>query len=313
MAAAPLLSVIICTHNPRPAYLARVLAGLQHQSLAREQWEMLVVDNASAEALAPLWDLSWHPRARHIREDELGLSAARQRGMREASAGLLVFVDDDNVLDPDYLNEALEIARSWPVLGAWSGSTIAEFEVEPAPYLRGHLGYLALREIRLPRWSNVMTCAEAEPYGAGMCVRADVADAYCRQHASTAIRLLDRRSPRDMSSGSDTEIAYVACSLGLGMGVFPNLRLTHLIPADRLGEAYLLRLMEGIATSGHVLAFKWRGEKPKSPLRGMELLRMLWNLARRRGFARRRYLAQIRGIVRARTIIAASPAARAPD
>ena len=59
---APELSVILCTHNPRAAFLAETLAGLRAQTLPPERWELLVVDNASNQPLVP--DLAWHPRAR---------------------------------------------------------------------------------------------------------------------------------------------------------------------------------------------------------------------------------------------------------
>src|ERR1700730_14399595 len=111
-------SVIICTHNPRLHYLRRVLDALRNQTLPLEQWELLLIDNASKEPLtSELWNMSWHPHARLIREEKLGLSSARIRGMRESSADLLVFVDDDNVLEPSYLFEAIRIKREWPLLG----------------------------------------------------------------------------------------------------------------------------------------------------------------------------------------------------
>ena len=56
--------------------------------------------------LADRFNISWHPNGRHVREDELGLTPARLRGVAEAVAELLVFVDDDNILDPDYLEQA---------------------------------------------------------------------------------------------------------------------------------------------------------------------------------------------------------------
>src|SRR5512132_4628719 len=103
------LSVIICAHNPRKLYLERTLRALQAQSLEHSRWELLLIDNASESPLSRDWDLSWHPHARHVVERELGLSAARLRGMREANCELLVFVDDDNVLDAEYLSEAVQI------------------------------------------------------------------------------------------------------------------------------------------------------------------------------------------------------------
>ena len=71
------VSVILCTHNPRPDYLDRVLASLRGQTLPAEQWEFLLVDNASKQPLAETWDISWHSCGRHVREEELGLTGAR--------------------------------------------------------------------------------------------------------------------------------------------------------------------------------------------------------------------------------------------
>ena len=104
------------------------------------QWELLLVDNASREPLTTAnCDLSWHPRARHVREDELGLGPARLRGMHEAAADMLVFVDDDNLLAPNYLEQAFRIKREWPMLGVWgSGVTIPEFEAQPADEWRDY-------------------------------------------------------------------------------------------------------------------------------------------------------------------------------
>jgi glycosyltransferase involved in cell wall biosynthesis len=40
------VSVVICTHNSRRGYLVRVLDALKAQTLPREQWELLLIDNA---------------------------------------------------------------------------------------------------------------------------------------------------------------------------------------------------------------------------------------------------------------------------
>ena len=138
-------SLILCTHNPRSDYLEEVLAGLRAQTLAPRKLELLLVDNASDEALAARWDLGWHPNGRHLREQELGLTPARIAGIEAAAAPILVFDDDDAILDADYLEIALEIAEAWPVLGAWgSGSPEGRFEVDPPEWAQPHLPWLAL-------------------------------------------------------------------------------------------------------------------------------------------------------------------------
>lgn len=300
------ISVIICTRNPRSQYLARVLAALRAQTLPIEQWELLIIDNVSQEPLTVAnWDLSWHPRARILREEELGIAAARMRGMREMAADTLVFVDDDNVLDPGYLAEVLRIGREWPQLGVWGGSIVPEFEVQPPEYLKEFLGCLALREIKTPRWSNVMTCLDAQPWGAGMSVRINVAKEYMMQFRKGAIQIMGARG-RSLLGGEDVEIGYVACSLGLGMGLFPEIKLTHLIPKDRIDEDYLVRMAEGIYTTAFLLTYKWLGIRPRSLFAGLGVASMLRDILYYRGMHRRMYLARLRGIVAARRIIAAA-------
>ena len=61
------ISVVICTHNPNPQSLARVLGALREQTLPLAQWSLVVVDNASTHpiAAAEAATLDWHPAGRH--------------------------------------------------------------------------------------------------------------------------------------------------------------------------------------------------------------------------------------------------------
>jgi glycosyltransferase involved in cell wall biosynthesis len=275
------------------------LEALRRQDLSTDLWQLLLVDNLSDVPLASNWDISWHPNSRHILEKELGLAAARRRGMREADGDLLVFVDDDNVLYPDYLSEALRISREWPILGVWgSGGTVPEYEIAPAEHLKQFIS----RQSQKPYWSNVPFCAEATPWGAGLCVRANVAAAYCRHYEQSPLQITGRKGKR-LSGGEDTEICIVSCNVGLGVGIFPELKLTHLIPKERVTEKYLLRLVEGSAASVLLLDYKWRGITPRSPLSVRGLVSMLKNILIRRGFDRRLYFANCSAAVYARRII----------
>jgi glycosyltransferase involved in cell wall biosynthesis len=304
------LSVLICSHNPRADFLRRTLHALKEQNLPLENWELLLVDNASAQPLAAAWDLSWHPHARHISESELGMSAARQRGMREAASDLLIFIDDDNVLDVNYLTRAREIKEGWPSLGVWgSGSIIPEYELQPGADVGELIPYLAIRQTKRTFWSNVFPCLEATPWGAGMCVRAKVADAYRRIIKESTILISGRRGDV-LLSGEDVETSWVACHIGLGMGVFPELKLTHLIAAKRVSPEYLVKLYEGTTISDALLVYKWTGVAPNSPYRPLNLLSSLKNLIVRRGFDRRIYYAKVRALAAARRIIRSSQLGR---
>ncbi len=249
----PDISVIICSYNPRADYLTQVLQALESQTLGKSQWELLLVDNASTDPLSQRVDLSWHQKARHVCEERLGLTHARLRGIRESTGEILVFVDDDNVLDPDFLEQSIRIAWEWPKLGTWAGQTRPGFESTPPDWTRAYWSRLVIREFDSDRWSNQPTAAEAMPCGAGMCVRRSVADYYLEMHSNGKRRVLMDRTGDSLLSGGDSDLAICACDLGLGMGLFTSLRLTHLIPAERLSEDYLVNLVESLAYSSIVL------------------------------------------------------------
>jgi hypothetical protein len=297
-------SVIICAHNPRSDYFARVLTSLRDQTFPLGNWELLIIDNASKVPLARDWDISWHPTARHIVESEVGLAVARRRGIREACADLIVFVDDDNVLDKTYLTQAVGIGRDWPSLGAWgSGSIQADFEVKPSESVMEFLPYLALRETASPQWSNVASCVQAMPWGAGLCVRKAVAAAYCQSCERSSIQISDRVGTTDLLSGGDKEIAFVCCTQGFGFGIFPELRITHLIPRHRISEKYLIQVIGGTVISDILLDYKWLNITPASPLGVRVLLSVLKTLLIHSGIDRRVRFASVRALAKANRII----------
>jgi Predicted glycosyltransferases len=304
MSTSPDISVLLCTHRPDPARLRATLDGLRRQTLPVARWELLVVDNASTPPLELADELAWHPLARVIREEKLGLTHARCAGISAAIASLLVFVDDDNVLDPRYLAAAVELADRRPDIGAFGGEVSPGFETEPAPELRPWLGVLALREVSAPRWAMYPEINDTLPCGAGLVVRAAVARRYLDAVRGDPVRAaLDRRGD-SLASCGDTDLALTAVDHGLGTGVFPELRLRHLIPARRVQPAYLLALIEDLERSRQVLCHL-RG-LPATPPPG--LVRRLWNALnawRHREFFHRVHAAVCRGRARAARDIAA--------
>jgi len=260
------ISVILCTHNPRKDYLRRVLAGLRAQTLPLHQWELLLVDNASAAPLAGRFDLSWHPNARHVREEELGLTPARLRGIREASGAILVFVDDDTVLAPDYLEQALTVGTEWPFVGIWGGSCLPEYETKLPDWVGDEVWRLTVQEVKEDIWSNLREGFTTIPPGAGMCVRKEVCQKFLARCQNEGARALGRKGSA-LSAYEDADLAHCALDLGLGTGKSTRLRLTHLIPAGRLTLDYFVRHAEGDAAS--LLVFRaLRGlpiQQPRPP------------------------------------------------
>jgi len=246
----PLISLILCTHNPRWEYLLRVITALKHQTLPTQQWELLVVDNASEQPLSSRLDLQWHPTATIIREEQLGLTHARLCGFKAANANLIVFVDDDNVLEQNYLTHVVQFFQEHPKLGAIAGKSLPQFEVEPEPWIKHYYSVLALRDfgdtaLTAPGNLGALT-AESYPYfapcGAGMALRTSLFATYTAQVASNPTRLALGRTGQQLTSGEDNDMILTLLAAGWGVGYFPQLTLTHLIAARRLQPRYLARL-----------------------------------------------------------------------
>jgi glycosyltransferase involved in cell wall biosynthesis len=267
------LSVIICSHNPRSDYLQRTLDALRAQTLPKQQWELLLVDNRSKDRLSECWDLSWHPHGRHIREDQLGLTSAFLTGIRESRGMMLIVVDDDNVLASDYLICALNKANRYPDVGVWNGSNTPEFEKAPAQWKRAFLPYLAINEEEADRVSRDIESAPL-PIGAGMVIRREVAEAYSFWMASATPRrkvALNRRGPRLYAGETDMELGIVAIRNGYACGRTPDLQLTHLMPRRRFSTGYLFRIVRDISYS-HVLIYRWHGLR-RGQVSGPEFVR----------------------------------------
>jgi len=246
------ISVIICTHNPRLDYLQLVLKSLEEQTLAKKEWELLLIDNRSDKSLKKTVDLFWHPYARIVRENKLGLTHARMRGIKESKTEILIFVDDDNVLNKDYLEQAVSIAARLPCLGCFGAAKIIPlFEKQPKKEVLEVADLLALRNILEDKWSNLPD-DDYVPWGAGLVVRASVAkkhSAALRQRKSNM--QLDRSGHMLLSCG-DNDFSWTACKNGYAKGVFTALRVSHLIPDERLKKSYLCQIAEGHGFS-HVL------------------------------------------------------------
>jgi len=245
------ISVVLPTRNPHAGRLQQTLAGLQAQSLAREEWELVVVDNGSTPPLtAARQPLLAELGARIVVEAEPGLTPARLAGIRAAHGEVLVFVDDDNVLASGHLEATARHFDSSPTLGTAGGPVIAEWEIPPPAWAREFQGLLALRDLgatpRLARGGPGAAWPDFAPVGAGLCVRRTHALAYADAVDRDPRRRALDRAGGSLASGGDNDLVFTALHAAGDVGYFPELQVTHLIPAGRLDRDYLARLNRGI-------------------------------------------------------------------
>jgi glycosyltransferase involved in cell wall biosynthesis len=270
-AGGPRVSVVLCTYNPRADLLAEVLGALARQTLPPRLFEVVVVDNNSTSPV----EVAGQPFAtRVVREPNPGLNHARRKGIEEARADLLVFVDDDNILDPDYLETALRIADADPSLGAYGG--LARGRLERADLPRWKLRLLDKLGVRdngpVALTSAVDRWGPWEPIGAGLVLRRVVAEHFLHlMGTSPHAPRLDRSGPTGLMSGGDTLMARSAYRVGLSCSYQPGLRLTHVIKGSRFDTKYLFRILHAHGKSVVVLNRALGVPVPRMTLPGLVL------------------------------------------
>lgn len=106
-----MISVII-PHLNQPDGLEACLRSLDAQSLGRDQFEVIVVDNGSLTL--PTEVVARHPGTRLLQEGRPGPGPARNTGVAAAAGDILAFIDADCRAHPDWLANARTALQSSP-------------------------------------------------------------------------------------------------------------------------------------------------------------------------------------------------------
>jgi glycosyltransferase involved in cell wall biosynthesis len=101
------ISVIIPTCN-RAALLQVTLHSLAEQTLAFDEYEVIVVDDESADHTAEMVQQQYAFKLTSIRQNHQGATLARNLGARHSRGALMIFVDDDIELVPSVLEKLLQ-------------------------------------------------------------------------------------------------------------------------------------------------------------------------------------------------------------
>jgi len=232
-----LITVALCTHNHADR-LTRTLEDLEKITSPSRPWEILVVDNASTDETPQLLsDTNWRPPGipvRVMREERLGLSNARNRALKEAHGKYLLFVDDDETPDPQWL-KAYERDMLTYAPDALGGCINVVFEHGERPAwlqdeLMGFLGHLDHGE---GCW---LTDPATPFYGGNFAVRTKI---------FTEIGDFDAelgRMGQINSGGEDTEFYRRLVARGFSVRWVPDAIINHRIRVDKLRRSYFLEL-----------------------------------------------------------------------
>ncbi|WP_297337041.1 glycosyltransferase [Algoriphagus sp.] len=113
----PLVSVIIPTYRDWDR-LEICLASLNKQSIAKEKFNIYIIDN---DPYSQVNNLNLPSNGYLVREEKKGSYAARNTGIKLAETPLLAFIDSDCIADPDWLKNAIRFLDTNPQIGLLGG------------------------------------------------------------------------------------------------------------------------------------------------------------------------------------------------
>ncbi len=114
---APEFSVVVTLYN-KAAEIRRTLRSVLKQTV--QDFEVLVINDGSTDGSRAAAETVVDPRIRIIDQANAGESAARNRGIAEARAALIAFLDGDDEWMPSFLATITRLTHSFPEAGAFA-------------------------------------------------------------------------------------------------------------------------------------------------------------------------------------------------
>lgn len=248
------ISVVICTYN-RAAYIRDAMESLLRQTLSRDAYEVIVVNNHSTDDTHAICTtfISSHPEANFIflNENRQGASFARNTGAAIAGSPLLCFMDDDAVAEPDYLERIVVFFQTHPDAGGLGGRILPKYiPAEPAwmshyvSSLVGHFHYSEEVSVFAPN---------KYPLESNMIIRKADFD---------TIKGFNSALPGVVGTlrigGEGKDFFFRLKKLGRTIYYDPAIRVQHVVETAKLTREYMYRVASGIG----------RGERVRTKQKG---------------------------------------------
>jgi glycosyltransferase involved in cell wall biosynthesis len=230
------VSVVVCTYNRGPSLLL-ALNSVASQTLAPSvEWEIIVVDNNSTdntrEIVATCSERNGG-RIRYVFESQQGLSRARNAGIREARGEMIVFVDDDVIAGPHWLQRLTQpmIEGEWVACG---GRITAPHDFDPPAWFSVG-GETDLLGALLPVFDLGADACDMTrpPYGANMAFRKVMFEKY------GMFRVDLGRCGNAYLMGEDVEFGSRLIAAGERLRYVPDAVVEHPVSEQRLSKKFL--------------------------------------------------------------------------
>lgn len=237
-------SIVTCFYNSARR-LERYLQALRRLDLQGEDVEFVFVDNASRDdTMECLRSASGSLPARVtlLTEPNPGLMHARSSGVAAAQGEFVLFLDDDNEPEPDYLKELSRLVDQYRDAVLFTGNCVLPEEYPAELGNAGVLPLLVIRELKGEFSFQLDTLVPPHiPWGAGLFARRSELVTACAAWSRGDVGITGRRGEQ-LSGGEDIWLAHYLTRTGTPVVFSDRLRITHRLDRDRFQAGYLARL-----------------------------------------------------------------------
>ena len=245
----PRITAAICTYNRYDA-LPGAIASLANQSLPREDFEILIVDNSSdhdrsrteSECFRQIPNLRW------TIEKTPGLSNARNVAVDLARSQLIAFMDDDAIAASNWLETLIAVFAEFGDAARVVGGRVVPHWGAPRPvWLPDRLlGFVSVVD-----WGGTARFASEGEWVAGtnIAFRLEALKAV----GGFPVHLGRKRGGQALLSNDETEVIGKIAAKGGRLIYAPDAAVEHLVPAERLTQSWFRRRAVWQAVSDYML------------------------------------------------------------
>ena len=295
-----MLSLIICTYN-REKYIYNVLKSIALNDYPQDNYEIVLINNNCTDNTKAECDRFRNdfPKVNFhcFNESRQGLSHARNCGIKNSQGDIFVYVDDDALVNEEYLRSYADFFASHPDIDAAGGPIIPQYETEEptwmSPIIKALLTgykYLGNQPKEFPK--------NDYPGGGNAAYRSSVFDKVGLFNVELG------RKGDSLVGAEEKDIFDKMTTLGMRFFYLPSAILYHLIPEKKLSQEYFNRLSYSIGKSERIRTkqiskakytkrllsegFKWIATIVLSlgytltlaPAKGWKLIQFRWNVTK---------------------------------
>lgn len=279
----PGVSAVVCCYNSAGVIIPTIKALTSQRIPPGIMYEVILVDNNCTDNTVQLAENIWKKEnlsypLRIVKESQPGLIYARKSGIFSAANDILLFVDDDNILEPDWVERLMDMYSRWPNVGAIGGFIEPLFEDEKEgkwkrpPWFENFSSMYACTPIyQNPQLSTFKQTL----YGAGLSIRTHIARSIFNSQLPF---FLVGRTQNTLNRGDDSEICLRIALMGWKLWYESTLKMKHYILKHRVNWEYVLQARKGGGHADIILKIYLDLLERKTPLKYFELAAYIGSL-----------------------------------